>query len=151
MTLEILNWLWCEGLEFLLSHIGPKFSEFEFQIRICSEKSILTFIFGRTWGSTQLVDNLFSFLQIIFKFHFLAILDSFWSTRSQMIDNAVLHHIMKKNLCFFLWKYRNYEQKWVLCPGFSEKYEYEANKFLLATQDSHFSMIFKWGLLPPHP
>ena len=30
-----------------------------------------------------------------------SILNSFWTARSQMIDNAVLHHIMKRNVGFF--------------------------------------------------
>ena len=38
----------------------------------------------------------FSFLEIIKEILFThSIPNKFWSTRSQMIDNAILHHIMK--------------------------------------------------------
>ena len=57
-----------------------------------------------------------------------------------MIDNAVLNHIMKKNLWFFM-RNQNFEQKGVLGLGFSEKYLSEANKFWPAAQVSHFLMI----------
>ena len=68
------------------------------------------------WRSTNLVSC--SFLLLFFSWVNLqkkishSILNRFWSTRSQMMDNALLYHL--KHFFGFLWKFRNFEQKWVL-------------------------------------
>ena len=75
-----------------------------------------------------------------------SILNKFWSTRSQMIDDAVSLQIMKKKYAF-VWEFKNFERKVVLCLGFlrKKKHQSEANTFWRAAKHgSHLPMIFKF-------
>ena len=49
-------------------------------------------------------------------------------------DDRVLHHIIMKNLRFFLWEFRKFEQKVVLGHlGYSEKHQILNKNRVLAT------------------
>ena len=112
-----------------------------------SHNKIILLNFQYFWcdrRSTQVVTNpvlsFFSFLETINEIQFSrSILNRFWSTKSQILDNAVLHHIIMRTLWFFM-KIQKIWANRSLGLRFLGKHQPQANKFWSAVKP--FSIIY---------
>ena len=91
------------------------------------------------WRSTQVVANLVLFLRQSMEFNFTTQISI-----SRMINKAILHQIMMKNLWFFMITRKFRTKRSFRFHRFSEKHLSRANKCRRATkQVSSFLMVFK--------